>query len=89
MIGSTFAAVRQRLTNTGGGAALAVGERPEEVSLCADGFLEQLVADRLLALVLTPEIYFISFFILWPAEDFDLPEKRKRLNGRGGTVGRG
>lgn len=62
MIGSTFAAVRQRLTNTGGGAALAVGERPEEVSLCADGFLEQLVADRLLALVLTPTNSFDLIF---------------------------
>jgi hypothetical protein len=80
LIGSTFAAVRQRLTNTGGGAALAVGERPEEVSLCADGFLEQLVADRLLALVLTPTNSFDFFIFLAQQKksnsDFDLYLRR-------------
>lgn len=54
VIRTAFTAVGQSLRNTSRSSALAVGERPEQMSFGADGFFQQLIANRLLTLVLTP-----------------------------------
>ena len=93
MVWSTFTAVGQCLYNTGRGTALAVGERTEEMSLCANGFFQQLATNRLLTLILTPDNEKLGryLFVDWSYHElfnWMLPEKRKRLNRRSWTIGR-